>query len=78
MSKLLLLLNQIVELIYGLKAAFRRKELTDAKNESIQTDDQRPVEKALGGEGGPSRTSYFGMFRRTRKDPKRSVEDKSE
>ena len=78
MGKLLRLLNEIMDLIYGLKAAFRRKELTDAKNESIQTEDQRPVEKALGGEGGPSRVSYFGMFRRTRKDPKRSLEDKPE
>lgn len=76
MGKLLLLLSYLVDVIYKLKSAFRRKELTDAKEEAIQKDDQRPIEKALGGEAGPSRLTYFGMFRRTRENKERSVEDK--
>ena len=69
MANIFRLLAWIAELVTKLRKILGAQKLIDAKNESLESGDQRKVEKAMGGEGGPSRTEYDGMYEREPKKP---------
>jgi hypothetical protein len=69
---LLKILEALTVVINAIKEALRLKrvkELKDAKEESLETKDQRKLEEALGGSSGPTPDGkYPGMFTRERKE----------
>ena len=69
MGKILQLLFWFAELITKLRKMVGAQKLIDAKDESLEKGDQRKLEQAMGGEGGPSRTEYDGMYEREPKKP---------
>ena len=82
MSKLFAALIALRDIIYAVMAFItrvkkerRKKELKDAKDESLEERDQRKLEEELGGGGKPTKRKYFGMFTRDRKKRQRDMAD---
>jgi len=67
MSNILKLLTFLADLFKKVSGIVAAQKVIDAKDQSLEEKDQRKIEKALGGEGGPSRTLWSGMFERIRK-----------
>lgn len=67
-NQILELINKIIDAIKEAIRLKRVKELKDAKEESLEENDQRKLEEALGGSSGPAPDGkYPGMFTRPRK-----------
>lgn len=75
-----LILKLINELIAAVKELLRKKqvkELEDAKNEALESRDQRKLEISLGGSSGPvAPDKYLGLSIRERKKAHYSKEKK--
>lgn len=69
------LLDLIKLIVDAIKEALRQKRIKDfrdAKNASLDKQDNRILEEALGGSSGPSDPSkYPGLYERRRKDAKK-------
>lgn len=70
MGKILSILAYLAELITKIRKIFGAQKLIDAKDESLEKGDQRKLEQAMGGEGGPSRNEFDGMYERDSKKSK--------
>ncbi len=67
-NQILELINKIIDAIKEAIRLKRVKELKDAKEESLEENDQRKLEEALGGSSGPAPSDkYPGMFTRPHK-----------
>ncbi len=67
-NQILELINKIIDAIKEAVRLKRVKELKDATKESLEENDQRKLEEALGGSSGPAPDDkYPGMFTRPRK-----------
>lgn len=61
------LAEYLAKVIERLGLEKKKKDLKDAKDEAIESRDQRPIEESLGGGGKPTRRKYSGMHTRPRK-----------
>ena len=71
MKKLLDLIYALVKLINRLEKRAAEEKVTNAAHESLEKQDQRVLEEALGGSSGPVDESRFpGVYERPRKTQK--------
>lgn len=82
MSKIFAALIAIRDIIYAIMAFTervvkerRKKELKEAKDESLEERNQRKLEEAMGGGGKPTKHKYFGLFTRDSKKRQRDMVD---
>jgi len=60
-------LGEAIKFLKHVRLEKNKADLKDAKDEAIESKDQRPLEEALGGGGKPSSRKYDGMYTRPKK-----------
>lgn len=74
LSKLIVILMEIYDSIKAWQLSRKKEDLKDAARESIESNDQRPLENQTGS-ASDSSSVYAGMFKRARKKTPRDMAD---